>query len=38
MFVIICLCTVGVCAAQNWPGFRGAGAAGVAEGYDTATK
>ncbi len=38
MFVIICLCAAGVYAGQNWPGFRGAGAGGVAEGYTTVVK
>ena len=29
--------TPGLCAGQNWPSFRGASAAGVAEGYPTPT-
>ncbi len=38
MFVIICLCAAGVYAGQNWPGFRGAGASGVADGFTTVVK
>jgi outer membrane protein assembly factor BamB len=38
MFVLICLCAAGVGIGQNWPGFRGAGAAGVADGFTTAIK
>ncbi len=38
MFVMICLCAAGVHAGQNWPGFRGASAAGIAEGYAAVVK
>ena len=38
LFVIICFWAAGVCAGQNWPGFRGAGAGGVADGYTTVAK
>ncbi len=33
----LCLCSVGA-AAQNWPQFRGAGAAGVADGTPAPVK
>jgi outer membrane protein assembly factor BamB len=38
VFFMISLLTPPICAGQNWPSFRGERAAGVAEGYPTATK